>query len=254
MWIACSTLCFGRYPLEEALRRIAELGFSKAEIAIGTQGPHLTPSDIQRDPVAVAHMLRACSASPAAILLDDEEANVRVRSSQFDAVCRLAHLCAAPAITVPASKTGTPLGVEVDRLCHLSHIAGGHGIWLNVETRLGTLTESPHTAVELCKRVPDLRLTLDPSHFLCGPAQGKNMDLVYPYVRHVHLRDSGRTPAEFQVPVGLGVVEYSKILALLERYGYNRLLTIEYLDSPDLAFSIETEVRKLKYLLESMIR
>ena len=34
MFVACSTLCFSREPLEAALRRIAELEFSKIDLAI----------------------------------------------------------------------------------------------------------------------------------------------------------------------------------------------------------------------------
>ena len=58
----------------------------------------------------------------------------------------------------------------------------------------------------LCERVPGLGLTLDPSHYIAGPHQGKNYDQVFPYVRHVQLRDTGRGPNQFQVRVGQGEV------------------------------------------------
>jgi hypothetical protein len=45
VYVACSTLCFARYPLDQALRSIAELEFGKVDIAIHEQGPHLRPSD-----------------------------------------------------------------------------------------------------------------------------------------------------------------------------------------------------------------
>ena len=70
-----------------------------------------------------------------------------------------------------------------------------------VATHIGTLTENPDTAVELCQRVPGLGLTLDPSHFIAGPNQGRNFDHVFPHVRHVHLRDTGRGPNQFQIRV-----------------------------------------------------
>ena len=46
MFVACSTLCFAREPLESALRHIAELEFDKIELAIVEDGPHLRPSEV----------------------------------------------------------------------------------------------------------------------------------------------------------------------------------------------------------------
>ena len=120
-------------------------------------------------------------------------------------------------------------------------------------TRIGTLTEHPDAAVQLCQRVPGLGLTLDPSHYIAGPHQGEPFDQVFPYVRHVHLRDTGRSPGHFQVRVGQGEVEYGRIVAQLSRYNYNRLLTVDIHDVPDAPFAMEQEVRKLKYLLESLV-
>jgi sugar phosphate isomerase/epimerase len=69
----------------------------------------------------------------------------------------------------------------------------------------------------------------------------------------VHLRDTGRTLEKMQVKIGQGEVEYGRILAQLERQRYDRLLTVELIDVPELPFCMETEVRKLKFLLESLL-
>jgi len=94
---------------------------------------------------------------------------------------------------------------------------------------------------------------LDPSHFIAGPNQGANFDQVMPYVRHVQLRDTGCGPGQFQVRVGQGEVEYGRIVAQLARQQYNRLLTVAIYDIPDAPYAQEHEVRKLKYLLESLV-
>jgi sugar phosphate isomerase/epimerase len=72
-------------------------------------------------------------------------------------------------------------------------------------------------------------------------------------VRHVHFRDTGRRPDQFQVKVGQGQVEYGKIVSHLDRTGYDRLLTVDIHDIPDSPFVMESEVRKLKFLLESLV-
>jgi sugar phosphate isomerase/epimerase len=156
-------------------------------------------------------------------------------------------------ITMAASSSGSGLDAEVKRLAALLQLAQAEGIVLTVATRMGTLTEDPDTCVELCERVPGLGLTLDPSHFIAGPHQGKHIDQVYPYVRHVHLRDTGRSHGQFQVRVGQGEIEYGRIIAQLSRHHYNRLLSVDILDVADAPFAMEPEVRKLKYLLESLV-
>src|SRR5205807_9993175 len=162
-------------------------------------------------------------------------------------------LSTVPLITIAAAKTGSALDGEVERLTRLTAHADGIGIQLALDTRVGTLTEDPDTAVALCQKVPNLGLTLDPSHYLVGPNQGKNYDQVFPYVRHVHLRDTGRGPNQFQVRIGQGEIESGRIISQLARHHYDRVLSVDIRDIPDSPIAIEPEVRKLKYLLESLV-
>src|SRR5882672_6514995 len=68
VYVACSTLCFARYPLERALRVIGELEFSKVDVAIHEQGPHLRPSEVAADvPLAAQRIRIGPSLTPAAI-------------------------------------------------------------------------------------------------------------------------------------------------------------------------------------------
>jgi sugar phosphate isomerase/epimerase len=249
--VACSTLCFGKYPFERALQTIAELGFSKADVAIHEAGPHLRPSEVAADVHTAAGRLRlGPGLTPCAFSLataaDDPTAHLA-------AVCRLARLTSVPVVTLAAASAGTGLDAEVRRLRELSAVAARDGVILAVATRTGTLTETPEGAVELCRRVPGMGLTLDPSHYVAGPNQGASWDAVYPYVRHVHLRDSGRGPNQFQVRIGQGEIEYGKIVSMLARHHYDRVLTVDIHDIPDAPFAMEPEVRKLKYLLESLV-
>jgi sugar phosphate isomerase/epimerase len=123
---------------------------------------------------------------------------------------------------------------------------------LAVETHSATLTADPLGALELCRRIPGLGITLDPSHYLAGPHGNCNYDALFPYVRHVRLRDTGSKPEEFQVRVGQGQLEYGRVISMLEKHHYDRALTVDIRDVPDGPFPVEPEVRKLKYLLESL--
>lgn len=253
MFVSCSTLCFARQPLEEALRLIAELEFAKVDVAIHAGGGQLTPAEVRADPARVQRRLKLTSSlAPAAFDIELDWAEPAVAEAEFRAVCKLARQLAVAVVAMPAAAAGSDFEAEVKRLTHFVGIAEGDGVCLAAPTRIGTLTELPENAVRLCQRVPGLGLTLDPSHYICGPNQNKCYDAVFPYVRHVHLRDSGRTPDKMQVRVGQGELEYSKMVAQLERCGYDRLLSVELLDQPNLPFNMESEVRKLKYLLESL--
>jgi sugar phosphate isomerase/epimerase len=254
VYVACSTLCFARHPLERALRIIAELEFSKLDVVLSEQGPHLRPSEVAADVSLAAQRIRiGPSLSPAAFTVEIEAADPDEYVRQLRAVCRLARLSAVCVVGLPAGPTGRGLDAEVKRLGPLVRLALEEGIVLTVPTRIGTVTEDPDAAVELCRRVPGLGLTLDPSHYLAGPHQGGSFDQVYPYVRHVQLRDTGRGPDQFQVRVGQGEVEYGRIISHLQRHGYNRLLTVAVHDIPDAPYAMDAEVRKLKFLLESLV-
>jgi sugar phosphate isomerase/epimerase len=247
-------LCFARHSLEDTLRILAELRFTKFDVAIHENGRQLKPSEVAADVTAAAGRLRfGPGLTPAAFSVEIEAKNEDDYQRQFKAICRLARISTVPLITIPAAPTGTALDTEVQRLTRLVNLGDKEGVLLTVPTRIGTLTEDPATAMTLCGRVPNLGLTLDPSHYIAGPHKGGNYDQVFPYVRHVYLRDTGRGPNQFQVRVGQGEVEYGRIIAQLARQHYDRGLTVDIHEVPDAPVAMEPEVRKLKYLLESLV-
>jgi sugar phosphate isomerase/epimerase len=252
VYVACSTSCFTRYPLDRALRLMAEMEFSKLEVVLDENGPHLRPSEVLADVSRAAQRIRiGPSLSPAAFALEVDDP--AAAAELLRGACRLARSTLVSLVTVAAAPAGTPVDAEVKRLKGLLRLAEAEGVVLSLATRVGTLTETPDVAVELCQRLPGLGLTLDPSHFIAGPHQGAPFDAVYPYVRHVCLRDTGRGPGQFQVRVGQGEVEYGRIVTQLARFHYDRLLSVAIQDVADAAVPIEPEVRKLKFLLESLV-
>jgi sugar phosphate isomerase/epimerase len=254
VFVACSTQCFTKEPLEEALRHIAELEFDKFELAVDEGGAHLKPSEVAANPEAAAHRLRhGPSLTPAALTLDfgDPAPDPALVRKRFDALCRLAKPLTVAVLTIRAAKAGAPFDDEVKRLSALAGLAMREGLVLAVETHGQTLAADPDAAAELCKAVPGLGITLDPSHFI--QAGFKEWDAVYPYVQNVHLRDTGKGPGEIQVRVGQGEIEYGRVVNQLERHGYDRALTVCIFDNLDSPFDTEVEVRKLKLLLESLL-
>jgi sugar phosphate isomerase/epimerase len=256
VFVACSTLCFAKETLETALRQIAELEFDKFELALVEGGQHLRPSDAGDHPEAAIQRLRRGPALvPSSLYLDfgPVDWSDPVTRRRFDGLCRLAKALSVAVITVHAAPAGTPVADEVQRLTQLAGNAMREGLVLALLTHSETLTGDPQVAIDLCKAIPGLGLTLDPSHFLQGPHPQPDYDAVFPYIQNVHLRDTGQAPGEFQVRVGQGQVEYARIVNMLQRHGYNRSLTVAIVDRPDNPFDREVEVRKLKLLLETLL-
>lgn len=252
MYVACSTLSFSHLPLEAALQAIREMQFTKADLAIHDAGPHLTPAEVAVDVARVAQRLKATNLPLAAFHVDVCSPDPDQVQKRLRAVCRLARVATVPLVTIAAAPIGSDMDVETDRLSAWAQVAESEGVMLTLETHSGTLTADPLGAMELCRRIPGLGLTLDPSHYLTGPHGEQNYDALFRYVRHVRLRDSGKKPEQFQVRVGQGDLEYGRIISHLAKFHYERALTVDIRDVPDSPFPVEPEVRKLKYLLESL--
>src|SRR5207247_2188534 len=104
VYVACSTLCFARYPLERVLRLIAELEFSRVDIAIHEQGPHLRPSEVAADVNLAAQRIRiGPSLTPAAFSVEIEASSPEEFQRQLRAVCHLARMSTVSVITLPAA-------------------------------------------------------------------------------------------------------------------------------------------------------
>jgi sugar phosphate isomerase/epimerase len=256
VFVACSTLCFARETLETALRQIAELEFDKFELAIVEEGQHLRPSEVGDNPEAALQRLRrGPSLIPSSIHLDfgPVDWSDPVPRRRFDTLCRVAKALNVAVVTMHAAPVGTSVDAEIKRLSSLLATAMREGLVLAILTHSETLAGDPQVVIQLCKAVPGLGVTLDPSHYIQSSHKESDFDPVYPYVHNVHLRDTGKQPGEFQVRVGQGQVEYARVVNQLQRYGYNRALTVAIIDRPDNPFDREIEIRKLKLLLETLL-
>ena len=251
MYVACSSLCFAKFPLARALKSISELHFHKVDLALHESGTHLKPSEVLADVGKAAQMLRLANLAYAAFHAEIVAPDPDKFRDTLRAVCRLGRVLAVPVISIPAAPLGGDLDAEVARLKPLVKLAEAEGVMLTVETHSETVTADPAGSAELCRRVPGLGLTLDPSHYLVGPHRASSYDELYRYVRHVRLRDTA--PDRLQVRVGQGQVEYGKIINQLARERYDRALSVDIHDQPEPEYPMVPEVRKLKYLLESMV-
>lgn len=249
MFVAAASRCFSGLPLDTALRRLVDLEYTSVEVMIHESDGHLKPSEVLADP---DHAVRICRRThrltPCAFSIEIE-APEEAYYPQFAACCRLAKAVKVVTMTVRSAELGTPYNAEVERLRAVVSIALIEGVRVGLLTEVGRMTQDPDTAVVLCNSVKGLGITLDPSHFICGPHAGARFEQVMKYVYHVRLRDSSKD--RFQVRVGQGEVEYNRLINQLNKVHYDRALCVDLAEMPGV--DQLSEMRKMRLLLESLI-
>lgn len=247
MFIAASTHCLSDLSFADACEQIAEMEYDRIEIWMDENSDHLKPSFVAEDPERFITQYRDITRlTPVAFSVNHD-----IDLATLTELAKTAKLMRFTQITVPASPLGTPFNTEIDRLRSFVQATSIEGIQVSIKTEIGHLTEDPHTAVELCQSVKGLGLTLDPSHYICGPHANKSHDMVYPYVHHVQLRDT--SPKELQVQIGLGEVDYNRLISMLEAQHYNLALSVELLPEKLDKSQRPLEMRKMRMLLDSLL-
>ncbi len=249
MFVAASTGCYPNVPLETSLDRLVGLEFSQVEITLHERGPQLKPSQVLADFDDCVQTCRQTQRLTPVAYSVDIVADGDLYYEQFHAICRLAKATKVVSITVPAAELGTPFNAEIERLRELVRLASQEGVLVSVKTEVDRMTQDPVTAAVLCDNVKGLGITLDPSHFICGPCGGDGYDRLMSYVYHVQLRDSSKE--KLQVKIGQGEVEYGRLVSQLEKVRYNRALTVDIVEEPDIYHP--GEMRKMRLLLESLL-
>ena len=248
MFVSASTECWPELELLEAVEILSDLEFVAVEIAIHESGK-TKPSELLEDFDRGVQLLRHTHR------LDISGYSVELASTgdqhyeDFSKLCKMAKTTKVVNMTVPSGEHGTPFNEEVERLKKLVEIGEAEGVRVSVRSQLGCLSDDPDTLMVLCNNVDGLGITLDPSVYIAGPAKNKNLDNILKYVCNTHLRDS--RPDAFQVSVGMGEVDYGKLVTQLNREKYDRAMTVHM--SPIEGFDHRVELRKLRRLLESLI-
>jgi sugar phosphate isomerase/epimerase len=210
---------------------------------------HIKPSEVLADTERAVALCRQTHRLTTVALSVEVEAPEPDYYHQFAACCKLAKAIKVVTVTVRSAELGTPFNAEVERLRTMVAIAAREGVRVGLLTEVGRMTENPDTAAVLCDNVNGLGVTLDPSHYIYGPHGGVNYQPVMKHVYHVRLRDT--TKDQLQVRVGLGEVEYGRLVNQLNKVRYDRALCVDLQPQPEI--DQLTEMRKMRLLLESLL-
>jgi sugar phosphate isomerase/epimerase len=247
--VAASTDCYHELPLTEAISKLRDLEYVNVEITLHENSHQLKPSQVAQNLEQAIALCRDTHRLNIVAYSVEIEAEGEEYYKQFQAICELAKATKVVTLTVPSGEHGTPFNEEVEKLRRLVALAELQGVRVGIRSQIGRLSEDPDTVAVLCDNVKGLGLTFDPSHYICGPHDGKSVEKLMKYVYHVLLRDTKKD--QLQVRVGQGEVDYGKLVNQLERVKYDRALCVHITEMPDVDHMVE--LRKMRLLLDSLL-
>jgi sugar phosphate isomerase/epimerase len=228
--LGCTSLAFSRVPLEEALERVARLGFENVDLGAIEGWAHVEPSRLAADRQEAARVARALNGSGLkAVALNagvgswEDSAAVLART---EALAELAELVGATVITLQAPRSGITVEQAVAQLAPVCAVSARTGVCLTLETHRGQITELPEDALAIAART-GLGLTLDPSHIIAGPAEGVGLMSLAAQTRHLHVRDA--RPDSLEVSIGEGILPFGSLFEELAAAGRTASASIEYI-------------------------
>ena len=232
---SCSTLVKAKQPLEPALKTVADMGFKYADVMCLSWTPHVNVDalvkDFDTEAARVEKALADNKLKVSNLTFDAIETKpFEEYKTRFTAVVKLAVRLKAPLVNIMAPSAKSDRADQVAKLKVIHKIAADHGVQLTLETHVGQITEMPADAERVCKEVPGVGLTLDPSHFYASPNQGKCFANVYPYVHGTGFRAGGLSTQTIQMPWGEGPIDFAQVVRDLEARGYKGYYVVEYLE------------------------
>lgn len=260
MKLAYSSNAYMKYTVEEAIDRIAALGFAGMELMADV--PHAWPGTITEEQIDAirrrldrrrlilsnvnAFMMNAVGDFRHPSWLEADPSLRRKRAQHTIDALTLARKLGAPCIT---TEPGGPLekGMSrdqamdtfVDELSPILRHAEEVGVQLLVEPEPGLLIENADQFLALADRVdsPMFGLNFDMGHFYCvGEPLPESIERLKHHTRHVHVEDIAASRVHKHLIPGHGAIDFASALSALRATGYEGWLTIElypYLDDPD---------------------
>ncbi len=260
MKLAYSSNAYMRWPVGEAIARIAGVGFSGMELMADT--PHAFPeqtTDAQINAIRAslnehglelsninAFMMNAVEDFWHPSWIEPDDVYRRRRVDHSIAALKMAKRLDAKCIT---TEPGGPLpdGMERDRAMDLFVdglnaalvVAEDVGVQLLVEPEPELLIENADQFLELAARVdsPMFGLNFDVGHFYCvSDPLAETVARLAHLTRHYHFEDIAATRVHEHLIPGRGAIDFKELIGAIASTGYDGWLTIElypYLDDPD---------------------
>jgi sugar phosphate isomerase/epimerase len=181
----------------------------------------------------VANLIFAFGSSFSDRALNHPDREVRIRNADaFDAViefCRLAAISSItllPGIEQPGWSREHSVAVAAEVLNQFAASGQANGINVSFEPHVESLFESPAQTLDFLEANPQLKITLDYSHFVYNGYAQDEIDCLARFAAHVHLRQGA--PRVLQARWNDGVIDFGKVVRTLRQAGFSGYYALEY--------------------------
>ncbi len=264
MRLAFSTNAYLNYSFDDAVTRLATIGYEGVEVMADV--PHAWPAYmLPEQKAALRHSLErnnlAISNVNAFMMhaVDDPRQKYwhpswiepdphyrALRSRHTTKAISLAKDLGAKCITTepggpiaPGESWRAGLDLFVETLKPVLEHAEREEVQLLVEPEPGLLIETAEQALEFMGRFdsPWLGLNFDIGHSYCvGEDPARVVPLLARYIRHVHLEDIASSRVHQHLLPGEGAIDFVPVVGALRSGGYDGWITVElypYIENPD---------------------
>lgn len=266
MKLAFSTNAFRRFPLEEALDTIANIGYAGCEIMC--DAPHAYPPDLtDADVHSIRERLQALGLGVANLnafmmtaarlrkegeripeaprspddfwlpsYIQSEPTGRRQRIEHTLNALRLAHRLGAPSISIEPGGPLEDFPVEEglrrfeEALREVIPVAEELGVSIGIEPEPGLIIETSEQFLRFLERFdsPAVGLNLDVGHQFCvGEDPAAVVRRLAPYIRHIQIEDIAETRVHHHLVPGDGAIDFDAVFESLHAVGYTGWVTVE---------------------------
>jgi sugar phosphate isomerase/epimerase len=245
---SCADFTFPVLERSIALRLVKLLGFDYVDIGLFARSAHFSPIDLQASQrMYTAQALQDLDDSelrPSDVFLqigvdpseraaNDPNPQVRManrviflRALEFCVALECKHLTGLPGIFHAATSRDIDIELATEETQWRITECSNAGVQYAIEPHVGSICGDVKSARGFLHNVQGLTLTLDYGHFVMNGESSASVHELLPYASHVHVR--GGAPNRLQTPATENAIDFSGMLAGLERLGFDGFLALEY--------------------------
>ena len=248
--LSCADFTFPLLPHDKVLDLVAMLGCEGVDIGMFTGRSHIQAETVFSQLEKNARLLhqkvddRGLEIADLYLQLDndltkvainhpDTQIRIKVREQflkfiEYAQYAEAEHITCLPGMSFPDYESSkTSLQRSYEELNWRIEQVSKTTLAFSVEAHVGSPYTKPEDVVTLVQSVPGLKLTLDYTHFIRNGYTQQETDILLPYANHFHAR--GARPGKLQSSLAENVIEYEKIVQLLQTSEYSGWIGLEYL-------------------------
>lgn len=245
---SCADYAFPLIEHSVALDLIASLGFQGVNVGLFEGRSHLQPSRVLPQAAASARELKSACEDRGLSLTDlflipgenlhdlspnHPDGSVRQRSRElferslaFAQASGAKHFTSIPGMPWPSEKPEESFARCVDEIAWRCTRAEAAEMSFLIEPHVGSIVEDPSQVLALLKKIPSLRLALDPGQFIIQGLDAAAVGMLLPYTAHVHAR--GACAGQIQVVAAENTIDYPGLVRKLTGCDYEGWICLEY--------------------------